>query len=271
MLRCKIATALLVCCFINSVQAQELFVYTEPASNMPAKTVGIRASNWIMQDDYANKINYHFIPEIMWGANKHLMLHVEGYFSNRTGGFAAEGAGLYAKYRFLSMDKVNRHFRMAAFVRATSNNGDIHQEEIMTNGHNTGYQLGLIGTQLLHKTAISGTAYYEHAVDNQGGHELPVSYAANAVNYSLSIGRLILPRSYKGYKQTNLNLMAELIGQSQTDNGKHYLDIAPSIQLIFNSQTRVDIGYKQELYSSMQRTAPNGLLIRIEHLLYHVL
>lgn len=270
MSRYKVAALLLACCSFNSMRAQELFVYTEPASNMPAKTMGIRISNWIMHDDYANRTNYHLIPEIMWGANKRLMLHAEGYFSNRTGRLSAEGGALYAKYRFYSTDKVNRHFRMAALARATSNNGDIHQEEIVTNGHNTGFQLGLIGTQLLHKTAISGTVYYEHATDNREGNELPVGYSGNAVNYSFSVGRLILPRSYKGYKQTNLNVMVELLGQSLVDNGKHYLDIAPSVQLIFNSQTRVDIGYKRELYSTMLRTAPNGLLIRIEHLLYHM-
>src|SRR4051812_19820052 len=91
-------------------KAQELFVYTEPASNMPAHTLGLRASNWIMDERGADRINYHFIPELMGGANKNLMVHVEGFLSNRNGGFGAEGAGLYAKSRFFTKDTVYRHF-----------------------------------------------------------------------------------------------------------------------------------------------------------------
>lgn len=198
------------------------------------------------------------------------MLHLEGYFSNQASNFAAEGGGIYAKYRFYSKDQVFRHFRMAGFARATVNNGHVHQEEIATNGHNSGYQLGLIATQLLHKTALSATAYYEHAADNLSGNEFPTLYAGNAVNYSLSAGRLILPKAYTGYKQTNFNIMIELTGQHLLNSSEQFVDIAPSLQFIFNSQTRLDIGFKYELYSNMLRTAPNGLLLRVEHLIYDV-
>ncbi len=251
-------------------QGQELFVYTEPASNMPAKSIGLRMNNWLMHETVSKNLNYHLIPEIMWGANKNLMIHVESFFSNRNGGFNAEGAALYAKYRFFSRDEVYKHFRLAAFTRISSNKGDIHQEEIETNGHNTGYELGVIATQLLHKLALSSTVSYEHAFDNRNGNEFPGSMSRQAANYSLSAGRLILPKHYTGYKQTNVNFMVEMLGQSLLDNGKIYLDIAPSVQFIFNSQTRVDIGYKRQIYSSMVRSAPNGVLIRIEHLLFNV-
>jgi hypothetical protein len=160
---------------------------------------------------------------------------------------------------------------MAAFARATTNNADIHQEEIMTNGHNSGYMLGLIATQLLHKQAISATVSYEKALDNFGGNEYPSSQSSQAVNYALSTGRLILPKHYTGYGQTNMNIMVELLGQHLLGNEKTYLDIAPAIQLIFNSQTRVDLGYRHNLYSNMQRTAPNGFLVRIEHTLFNVI
>jgi hypothetical protein len=48
------------------------------------------------------------------------------------------------------------------------------------------------------------------------------------------------------------------------------VDLAPAVQFIFNSQTRLDIGYKVQLYSDMQRVAPNGFMIRVEHLLFNV-
>lgn len=222
-------------------------------------------------DEPPATLNYHFIPELMWGVNKSLMIHAEGYFSNRNNEFSAEGGALYAKYRFLSKDNVHRHFRMATYGRISSNNGDIHQEEIETNGHNSGAELGLIGTQLLHKLALSASVSYEQAVDNRNGNELPQVNSDKAINYSLSAGRLILPKSYIGYKQMNFNVMLEVLGQRLLENGKMYLDIAPSIQFIINSQTRVDIGYKHQLYSNMSRTAPNGLLIRVEHVLFNAI
>lgn len=266
----RISTVLFIIICSIKLQAQELFVYTEPASNMPAKSVGLRLNNWFMNDANINRINYHFIPEIMWGTNKNIMLHVEGFFSNQNKNFNADGLGLYGKYRFFSKDEVYKHFRLAAFTRLSINNSAIHQEEIQINGYNTGYQFGLIGTQLLHKIALSSTISYEHALNNSNGHIFPKTMSNNAINYSLSIGKLMLPKEYTSYKQVNVNLMLEFLGQSLLDNSKMYVDIAPSIQFIFNSQTRVDVGYRKELYSNMLRTAPNGFLIRIEHLLFNV-
>jgi hypothetical protein len=267
----RTAALLLTGIVAGQLSAQELFVYTEPASNMPAKSVGIRLTNWVMEEDNTTRINYHFVPEIMWGANKSLMVHVEGYFSNGGNSFHAEGAGLYAKYRVFTRDEVYRHFRVGTFGRLSSNNAFIHQEELETNGHNTGWQLGGIGTGLMHKTALSTTVYYERALNNFGaGHEFPATLSGNAINYTLSGGRLILPKKYTGFAQTNFNIIVELLGQHLTDNNKEFLDGAVAAQFIFNSQTRFDIGYKHELYGNMLRTASNGFLIRVEHLLFNV-
>lgn len=252
--------------------SQELFVYSEPASNMPAHSIGLRLSNWFMNEPATASINYHLIPEVMWGVNKNLMIHAEGFVSNRVRSLEVEGGALYAKYRFYSHDGLYRHFRMAAFGRISTNNGDIHQEEIEINGHNTGYELGWIGTQLLHRTALSLTTSYEHALDNSGSdHEFPSVQANKAINFSFSAGHLFYPKDYRNYKQTNINGMVELIGQYHPENGHLFVDLAPSVQFIFNSQTRVDVGYKFELANNMIRTAPQGLLVRVEHLLFSVL
>jgi hypothetical protein len=80
----------------------------------------------------------------------------------------------------------------------------------------------------------------------------------------------MLPKSYSTYSQTNLNVMVELLGQRLNGNGKSYLDIAPSVQLIINSQARIDIGYRKELYSTMQRMAPNGVILKLEYTLFNV-
>lgn len=254
---------------LTPVHAQELFVYSEPASNMPAHSLGLRATNLIMGDREQGGINYHFLPEIMWGVNQNLMLHAEGFISNRNGGMDAEGVGFYAKYRFFTKDTMYRHFRAAAFGRATTNNTAVHQEQIMTNAHNSGIEAGLIATQLLHREAYSATLSYERAMNNFGGNEYPAAQPKNALNLTLSFGHLFFPKHYNSYKQVNMNGMIELPCQQLFGSDKRYIDIAPSVQFIFNSQLRVDIGYRQELYSNMIRTAPNGLLLRAEYLLFN--
>lgn len=265
------AVSLLSLLFLCNALAfsQELFVLTEPASNMPANSIGLRTSNWIMKDTRGG-INYHLIPEVMWGINKNMMIHVEGFSSSRSKTFELEGAGLYAKYRLFSTDGLKKHFRIALFGRGSLNYADIHQQEIETNGHNSGIEFGSIFTGLVNRQAYSISLSFENASDNGRKYEFPSTEKAKAFNYSFSTGRLILPRVYAGYGQTNLNLIAEFIGQHLPGTNNMFLDGSFSVQLIFNSQTRLDIGYKRELYGNMARTAPNGMIIRLEHLLFNV-
>jgi hypothetical protein len=110
--------------------SQELFSVTEPASNRAARSVGIRVDNSIMDELGTSGINYHLIPEIMVGISKKFMVSAGIFFSNRSGVFRYEGGSVYAKYRFLSKDAVQKHFRMASFGRISYNNSDVHQEEI---------------------------------------------------------------------------------------------------------------------------------------------
>jgi len=253
------------------VAAQELFVFTEPASNMAAKSLGIRAMNAFMKESDGSKIEYHLMPELMYGVDKSWMVHAQAFISNRVNrGLTTEGGSLYAKYRFLSNDEVHSHFRMAAYGRYSINNSDVHQEEIETMGHNSGYELGLVATKLLHKVALSASASYERALDNGSNNKFPSTQSNDAMNYTLSVGKLMLPKEYTSYKQTNLNLMLELLGQRLNGNGKSYLDVAPSVQLIVNSRARIDIGYRKEIYSNMLRTAPNGLVLKLEYAFFNV-
>lgn len=242
-------------------------MYTEPASNMAAKSMGLRLTN-----DFArmnnNAWNYLLVPEWMIGVNKNLMVHAEGFLNNNNGNFRAQGGGVYAKYRFFTNDQVYRHFRMAAYGRLSFNNSAVLQHTIDTYGYNKGYELGLIATQLLHKQAISASGAYTQVFEpGKSGivHD-------KAINYTLSTGRLLLPKNYHDYRQTNLNLMVELLGQHLLNSNQSYLDIAPSVQLIFNSQTRLDIGYRQQLYgtSNLMRMSSNSFLIRLEHTLFNV-
>lgn len=251
--------------------AQELYVFTEPASNMAAKSIGLRLNNFIMPGTYNSKANYYLVPEIMVGASKKLMVHADAFFSNRSKSFAADGGSVYAKYRFLSNDDVQKHFRMAAYGRYSFNSSDIHQEEINLYGRNTGFETGIIATQLLHKVALSSGLSFVKALDNGNNNKYPYGNSnSKALNYTLSVGKLMLPKEYKDYNQTNLNLMLEFLNQYNLGSGKYYMDIAPAVQLIFNSVARIDVGYRQQLSSTLNRMGPSGLFVRLEYNFFNV-
>lgn len=246
-------------------KAQELYVYTEPASNMPAKSIGVRLDNMLMQDKLNTKTSYALSPEIMFGVSRHIMVHITGYFNSQGSSFSAKGAGLYLKYRFLSIDEVHDHFRMAAFGRFTFNNNIIKDEAIALGRNNTGYETGMIATKLINKLALSVSSSFVHAMDN-GKHTFHfLSRARNAVAYSFSIGKLFLPIEYTSYKQTNMNAMLEFLGQTNFQDGNSYIDMAPSVQFIFNSQLRADLGYRFALKNKLVRNETQGALVRIEY------
>jgi hypothetical protein len=252
------------------VQAQELFVVTEPASNAPAGSIGLRIGQSMFKEKLKEGYNYHLLPEITWGINKNLMVRSAVFMSNRNNKLVAEGGTLYAKYRFFSADDVHSHFRMAAFGRYSMNKADIHQEEIETVGHNTGYEGGLVATQLIQKVAISSSVSFEKAYNNNPDYVFPASQSSSATNYTLSIGRLMHPKKYVSFKETNINLMLEFLGQVLNENGKSYLDIVPSIQFIINSQARLDFAYRRQLYSSMLRSAPDGFYLNFQFNFFNV-
>ena len=254
----------------HKLKAQELFVFTEPASNMATRSMGFRLNNYFMKDIHTRKYNYHLLPEVMWGVSRKVMVHVEAFISNQNQRLVAEGGSVYLKYRFLSSDGVHNHFRMAAFGKYSFNNSDIHQPAIDFNGHNSGYELGAVATKLINKVAISATSSLLHASDNGKEKFLFGEKNRSAIGYTLSVGKLMLPKEYTSYKQTNVNLIAELLGQTTLGNGYSYLDFAPSVQFIINSRLRADVGYRFPLISKLHRTAPRGILVRLEYNIFNV-
>ena len=93
-----IAAVLLTVGLHHFAAAQELFVYTEPASNMAKGLIGGRLTQVVMRQQN-KKYQYNLLPEVMIGFSKKLMLHAEAMLSNRGSGFSTDGASLYAKYR----------------------------------------------------------------------------------------------------------------------------------------------------------------------------
>ena len=135
--------------------------------------------------------------------------------------------------------------------------------------YNSGYKGGVVATQLLHKTALSSSVSYGQALNNGTEHHIE-STKYRAVDATLSVGRLVLPKQYKNFKQTNLNLMLELLAQYNTGLQKSYIDVAPSVQLIFNSRWRIDGARRKQLYGNLQRISNNSFLVRLEYNFFNV-
>lgn len=245
--------------------SQELYVYTEPASNMAAKNIGLRLTNILMRDKVAKKNRFFITPELMWGISKKIMVHATVLAGNGSNDLLLNGGSVYLKYRFLSNDEVHRHFRMAAFGKYSWNNSDIHDYAIQLNNQNTGYEIGLIATQLHHKVALSASASFLHVTDNINNKFAFGNKLRNAVGYTVSVGKLMLPKEYTNYQQTNLNLMLELLGQSNLYNGYSNLDVAPAVQFIFNSRMRIDLGYRFPVVTKLHRYNDRGTLLRFEY------
>jgi hypothetical protein len=247
----------------QTIFSQELFVVTDPASNVPANSLAVNIMQSAFKEQFEPGYNYHLMPEVAYGINKNLMVRGSAFISTRTNALYAEGGSFMAKYRFFSSDDLNSHFRMAAYGRYSFNRADFHQEQIEILGHNTGFETGIIATKLIHKLAISSSISFEKAFDNKPNYSFPNAIGNNATNYTLSFGKLMYPKKYTSFKQTNINLMVEFVGQTINENGKSFLDVVPAIQFIFNSQARLDLAYRQELINSMLRTAPNGFYFNL--------
>lgn len=255
--------------FMNAAKSQELYVFTEPASNMPSKSIGVRITNeGIFKPEFASRL----IPEVMIGFNKNLMAHVQGFVSDMDGKYRVEGGSVYAKYRFLSLDEAQSHFRGAAFARVSTSRRPTYTEDINLEGDNSGFQAGLVFTQLLHKLALSGTLSYSESFEGAERQVVGMPRPDKMLGYSLSSGYLLLPFVYKNYNQPNFNLYLELLGKTNPDSGRSYVDLAPAVQVILNSRTRIDLGYRFELAGNLSGRYNKGMyLVRAEFNFFSVL
>jgi hypothetical protein len=208
------------------------------------------------------------MPEIMFGLGRKMMLHVSSTFANmHTNDFRFESVSMYAKYRFLSNDEVHKHFRMAVFADASYTRSPFHYDEITLMGDKTGVEAGLIATQLVNKLAVSATVSHTQLLDKSRFNKVLYIPERNysSVNYALSAGYLLLPIRYTDFKQTNLNLYVELLGQQTVDRRTHYIDMAPAVQFIFNSISKLNIGYRFQLSGNMDRMTNNSVLVSYEY------
>ena len=268
-------TAIAACFFGALAGAQELYPYSEPASNMPARSLAVKLGAMFVPDNFSNRVKQRYMPEVMLGIDESLMVHASATASNmHRDKFIFESVRLYGKYRFLSIDQVHKHFRMAAFGAVAYSRNNLAFNEINLMGDHSGFQGGLIATQLWNKFALSATGSWNEVLNRKRRDKVASQYYAfQAVNYSLSAGYLLLPFEYKDYDQTNVNLYAELLGSRNVFNvdDKYFVDLAPSVQFIFKSTGKLNIGYRFQLDGDIYRMSKNSFMVSYEHIFLNAL
>ena len=253
---------------MQQASAQELYVYMDPASNVPAHSLVTRFTTQFLAPTDGTGASVQAATEMDWGVKARWMLRWNTYWQQWGKGSLFSGSSLYSKYRFYSEDDIHQHFRLAAFGKLAGNRYNEMGEMIDLNGMHSGTELGIIATALKGKTAVSVStslvsAFQPLAFQKTGNK--PVAF-----NYSLSAGKLLLPREYSGYQQTNLNLMLELLAQTNAGSGRTNIDWAPSIQLIFKSRYRIDFGYRFPWLNQLSRVNERSFLVRLEMVFFNV-
>jgi hypothetical protein len=255
--------------------AQELYVFSEPASTIPAHSLSIKfTDHFVTNDNIYNRFSNRLMPQVRIGVSKKVMLTIGGTLSNmHTKNFKGESLNINVRYRFLSNDAIHKHFRMALFAEGSSTSVPFHYEEITLMGDKSGVELGLIATQLWNKLAVSGTIAHTQVLDRSRKSDVIYvpARAYQSVNYSLSAGYLLFPKEYTSYKQVNINFYTELLAEQTLDIKKHCIDLAPAVQFIFNSNAKLNMGYRFQVSGNMERMSTNSWQVSFERTFLNVL
>ena len=251
--------------FCLKLRAQELFVFTEPASLMPARSLTVKLGARYPNSKYNRDFKQRYIPEVMVGISKKVMVHASAALSDYySSNLRYESAKLYGQWRFFSNDEVHSHFRMAAFAEGAYTRNPFRYEELSLDGDHSGVQGGIIATQLIHKLALSATAGVIKVLNKNSAHIGSAMPSTGAVNYTLSTGFLLFPKSYTSYNQPNLNVYVELLGMQGWEQRHGMLDLAPALQLILNSRYKINAGYRFQLAGNMLRVGEKTFTLGIE-------
>lgn len=264
----KLGSLLVFFFVLGKVNGQELYVFTEPASNMPAHSISAKLTDYfVTRNKIYSRFSQRFMPQAMFGFSKKFMVHIGATISNmHTTGFRYESFNLYAKYRFFSHDEIHKHFRMAVFAEGSKTRVPFQYDEITLMGDKSGVELGLIATQLLDKLAISATIAHTEVLDRSRKSDVIYvpARAYQSMNYTVSAGYLLFPKKYTNYRQVNINLYTELLAEQTLNIKKHCVDLAPAVQFIFNSNAKLNMGYRFQVSGNMTRMSTNSWLISFE-------
>lgn len=250
---------LILVIIFNHSYSQELYINSEPASLIPkgTKVVRLSYSNIIIDEsnalgDVANA--FLMTPSLAYGLSKKIMISTSFQFANRpyeqglVPNFGFNGFKFYSKQRIYTTDKQKNHTRLSSFLKYSFHKDNFMKGNIDLDLQNKGFELGLIGTQLIKKLAISITSAYTRAndINDDSNNLINLSTFKN----SLSAGYLLLPRKYKSYKQTNFNLYLEYLTNTVMNKNfpvrynRFSSTLAPGLQFVILSRSRLDFSYK---------------------------
>ena len=272
--------------FISSLSpAQELYINAEPASLIPKGTKVVRLNHHSIFLDGTNIMGgignaIIMSPSISYGLSKKIMVSGSFQFSNKPyeqdmmPNFGFSGFKLSSKQRILTTDKQKYHTRLSSFIKYSYHDNKFMKDNLDIEIQDTGFEFGIIGTQLINKLAISVTSAVTRIsnIDEKYTNGSTVKWQSinlNTIQNSISAGYLLFPRKYKSYKQTNFNLYLEYL--TNTILTKDFPDryykfsstIAPGIQFIIMSRSRLDFSYKIR-----SGTMPDEFLLKLTYIIY---
>ena len=274
---------LFICSYKTS--AQELYINSEPASLIPKGTKVVRLTNSNIFLDGSNimgSIGNAFIvtPSLSYGLSKKIMLSGSIQFANKPyeqdmmPNFGLNGFKLYSKQRILTTDKQKYHTRLSSFIQYSYHEDKFMKDNLDLGLQDTGFELGLIGTQLINKLAISITSGITRIsnIDEKFTQGSTVKWQKTNLNTfknSISAGYLLFPRKYESYRQTNFNLYIEYLTNTILNKEfpvryhKFRSTFAPGIQFIILSRSRLDFSYKIR-----KGDMPEEFLVKLTYIIY---
>ena len=271
----------------NSIisNSQELYINTEPASLIPKGTKVVRLTNsniFLSGSNIMGSISNAFLvtPSLAYGLSKKIMVSGSFQFANKPfeqdmmPNFGFNGFKIYSKQRILSTDKEKYHTRLSSFIKFSYHEDKFMKDNIDLELQDTGFEFGLIGTQLINKLAISITSAFTRVsnIDVKSTQGSTVKWQTTNLSTSknsISAGYLLFPRKYKSYKQTNFNLYLEYITNTiltkDFPNNYHKFSstLAPGIQFILLSRSRLDFSYKIRTGDM-----PEEFLVKLTYIIY---
>ena len=272
--------------FIPSLSsAQELYINTEPASLIPKGTKVVRLNHnsiFLNGTNIMGGIGNAIImsPSISYGLSKKIMVSGSFQFSNKPyeqdmmPNFGFSGFKLYSKQRILTTDKQKYHTRLSSFIKYSYHDNKFMKDNLDIELQDTGFEFGIIGTQLINKLAISVTSAVTRIsnIDEKYTSGSTVKWQKinlNTIQNSISAGYLLFPRKYKSYKQTNFNLYLEYLTNTILTRNfpdryhKFSSTLAPGIQFILLSRSRLDFSYKIR-----KGDMPEEFLVKLTYIIY---
>ena len=252
--RCRFYSVIIaICFFTNNVSAQELYVMSEPASIMPNRSIIIKQS---YQQMGGNVKSTFYNTQLEFSFKKNWMMHLGTNYT------ASE---IYLQHRFYSLDDIHKHTRLAFFAKAINSPYNPSTSAIMLEGQQKLWNVGFIATRLQHKWASSMSAGWLYRYTGI------THYGNNGIQYNWSNGWLLYPKNYSNYQQTNINFYVELLGQQVWKDKVSYLDMAPSIQFIFNSQSKFNLGYRWAIMDNTNRMSKESVYLSFDYLFFNAL